>query len=139
MSLRYKYIVGIDTGVSTGFAIYDCEARKIIAVETLMIHEALFKVEALPPSHIKLRIEDARLRKWVKGGREKLQGVGSVKRDAKIWEEFCIDKGIAYELVAPKNNKTKVPQEYFEKLTGWHKKCSNHARDAVFLCIGVHQ
>ena len=43
---------------------------------------------ALETGHeIKLRIEDARLRKWYgNAGREELQGAGSVNRDASIWE-----------------------------------------------------
>lgn len=137
--MKYNFVIGIDTGVNCGFAVYDCTARKVIVVETLMIHEALFKIENLPHKLIKVRIEDARLRKWVQGGREKLQGVGSVKRDAKIFEDYCKDRGIAYELVAPKNNKTKVAPEMFKILTGWSGRCSVHARDAAMLCVGVYQ
>lgn len=46
---------------------------------------------ALETGHeIKLRIEDARLRKWYgNAGREELQGAGSVNRDASIWETRC--------------------------------------------------
>lgn len=39
---------------------------------------------------------------------KKLQGVGSVKRDCVIWDEFCKDKKIEYYMQHPKHNVTKL-------------------------------
>jgi hypothetical protein len=131
-------IVGIDTGVNTGYAVWNKSAKQFSDILTLQIHEVILRLNQLHQSHrIKVRIEDARLRKWVSGGREKLQGVGSVKRDAKILEDFCKDKGITYELVAPKNNKTKLTPDVFVRMTGWRGKCSEHARDAAMLVFNM--
>lgn len=47
-----------------------------------------------------------------------------------------MDVGIAFEMVAPKNNKTKVTHEYFTKLTGWGKPTNEHSRDAAMLVYG---
>ncbi|WFF39271.1 hypothetical protein LU290_03345 [Moraxella nasibovis] len=133
-------LIGIDPGVNTGFAkSYDGE---LVEVKTCSIIEAMkwvgfTAVQAREHDHqLTIYIEDARKRKWVTGGREKLQGVGSVKRDAVIWEEFCVYHGIAYELVAPKNNNTKLDKETFKRLTGWQGRTSQHARDAVMLVWG---
>jgi hypothetical protein len=131
-------LIGIDTGVNTGFAVYSPKEKRLKSVETLAIHDAILKLMELHSTHrIKVRIEDARLRKWVLGGREKLQGIGSVKRDAKILEDMCKDKGIPYEMVAPKNNKTNLTAAYFTKLTGWVGRTSTHARDGAMLVFGL--
>jgi hypothetical protein len=133
--------IGIDTGVNTGIAVWFSEQKKLTVVASGMIHECfpivmkLFNNEYKTP--IKVRVEDARQRKYITGGREKLQGAGSVKRDAKIWEDFLKDYGIPYEMVAPKNNKTKLTAEAFKKLTGWEGKTNSHGRDAAMLIFNL--
>ena len=128
--------VGIDCGVNTGFArSFDGD---LVEVKSYTIIEAmqclLFYCEnGREPTGVKVYIEDARLRKWVTGGREKLQGVGSVKRDAQIWQNFCEHYGFEHELVAPKNNMTKLSAEQFKKITGWQHKTNEHGRDAAML------
>lgn len=133
-------LIGIDAGVNTGFAkSYD---GKLVEVKTYPIIQAM-RVAAFTIGQAKryghdltIYIEDARKRKWVTGGREKLQGVGSVKRDCGIWEEFCIYYDVDFELVAPKNNRTKMTAEQFKKLTGWQHRTNEHGRDAAMLIWG---
>lgn len=85
-----------------------------------------------------VRFEDARKRKWFGAkGVEALQGAGSVKRDATVWQDFLQDLCIPYEAVAPKNNKTKITADYFRKVTGWEGRTSEHARDAAMLVFGL--
>lgn len=94
------------------------------------------------PGEVFVRVEDARQRTWVpwqkneKAERGKREGAGSVKRDAKIWEDFLTDLGVPFEMVPPKNNKTKVSAEYLKQLTGYTGTTSKHARDAAMLVIG---
>lgn len=130
----YDFFIGIDTGVNTGFAVW-CPARKAFdGVDTLQIDEAMEILALMHLQHkIKVRIEDARLRKVFTGGKEKAQGVGSVKRDAKILEDFCIRKGIDYEKVAPKDNTTKLDAATFKKYTGWEGRTTVHGRDGAML------
>lgn len=133
--------IGIDTGVSTGLAVWSCRAMKFIEIETLKIHQAMQTViefnisaEAGFYSGLTVIIEDARLRKWYgNNSNAKLQGAGSVKRDAKIWEDFLKDKGINFELVAPSKGMTKMNAKSFEFLTKWTNKTSEHSRDAALL------
>lgn len=130
--------IGIDPGVKTGFAVYDPNAKKLIEVKTIKIHEAMELVLSLHKDNlIAVTVEDARKRKWFgNAGKEQLQGAGSIKRDCKIWEDFLNDKGIPFELKAPKHNKTKLIQSYFEKITGWEGRTSEHSRDASMLVFG---
>lgn len=90
-----------------------------------------------------IRIEDARQRTWIPrqktetAERGRREGAGYVKAHCAIWENFCEHIGIPYELVAPKNNKTKVDAAYFKKLTGYKEKTNTHMRDSAMLVIGL--
>lgn len=130
-------LIGIDTGVNTGVAV--ARDGKLETVRSMTIIEAIdFVKDRLDYASVlgkkaKIYIEDARLRTWVTGGREKLQGVGSVKRDSAIWEEFCVHYGVDFMLVAPKDNATKLSAHVFKTLTGWQGRTNGHARDAAML------
>jgi hypothetical protein len=138
--------VGIDTGVHTGFAIWDSKKRDFIEITSLQIHQAMIKVKALFEEHgpqIKVRVEDPRKRTWFQSNkktreeeRKMLQGVGSVKRDASIWEDFLSDLGIPHEMTHPKNSITKMDAEEFRRVTGYTGKTNEHSRDAGFLVFG---
>lgn len=134
-------IIGIDPGVNTGFAVWNTKKKELIFIDTLLIHEAMREVSAYQRLHhndIFVRVEDARKRNWFgNAGREQLQGAGSIKRDCKIWEDFLTDSGIAFDLVPPKNNKTKMKDDAFKKITGWRGVTSYHGRDAALLVFGM--
>ena len=137
--------IGIDTGVHTGLAIWDGNGRRFLSIELLKIHRAMDVVEALAkanPGEVRARVEDARQRKWIPNmgsfrneiGRAK--GAGSVERDCSIWEDFLADINVPCEMVAPRNNVTKLRQEAFSNLTGWTQRTNEHERDAAMLVFG---
>lgn len=129
--------IGIDPGVNTGYAAISSYNNFIWEIETMPILDVMERIANTAwPDKIQIVMEDARLRKWFTGGREKLQGVGSVKRDCQIWQDFCFKRGIAMIIVAPKDNRTKLSPEAFAKITGYTKRTSNHARDAAMLVWG---
>lgn len=138
--------VGVDTGVNTGFSEWDSKKRCLLSVCSLPIHKAMDRVKVLHDLHkeeLVVRVEDPRQRKWFgtermtrEEERKKLQGVGSVKRDATIWEDFLKDLGVRFEMVAPKMNVTKLTQETFKRYTGWSSKTNEHGRDAAMLIYG---
>lgn len=135
---KYDMIVGIDTGVNTGIAVWDMNWKMFTMVETVKIHRAMELVKLITIDNvIKVRVEDARQRKWFgSAGREKLQGVGSVKRDAVIWEDFLTDLKVDFEMVAPKNNSTKMDAKTFKAMTGYNGSTTDHGRDAGMLVFG---
>lgn len=137
---KYKYYIGIDTGTNTGFSVWNRDEKRLMMVASIKIHNAMKKIEGLQhtPGGIFVRVEDARLRKWFgKNSSAKLQGAGSIKRDCTIWEDFLKDLGVDYEMVAPKNNKTKTTADYFQRLTKWSGQTNEHARDAAMLVYGL--
>lgn len=136
--------IGIDAGKNTGYAIWDSKGREFLEVKSVPIHIAMKDVVERKNEYGKVvvRVEDARKRTWFGGKmsweqeRSKLQGVGSVKRDCSIWDDFLKDLGCDYQMVPPKNSMTKLSQEQFTRLTGWNKRTNEHSRDAAMLVFG---
>ena len=137
--MKYDLIIGIDPGVRTGFAVWHKERQSFDTVCTMSIVQAMNTiVEAMLRRgyKIQIRFEDARLRKWFgTADREKLQGVGSIKRDSSIWAEFCDYHEIDCVAIPPAAQKglTKMSAEQFQKMTGWTERTSEHARDAAMI------
>lgn len=145
-----KVLIGIDTGVNTGFAVAFDQGKggQLEEVESLTITRAMSKVleraEENGKENLMLFIEDARLRTWFgridseqkKYGAGVREGIGSVKRGAQIWEDWCKEQGLKYQMIHPAANKTKTDAKYFLKLTGWAKRTNEHARDAAMLVFG---
>lgn len=133
--------IGIDTGTHTGVAVWNSEEREFIDIKTMHLHQAIQLVITMckiwKRENVMVLFEDARQRKWF-GARSdaKLQGAGSVKRDAAIWEEFCTDYEISFRAMPPAKGATKLSPEYFKQMTGWTGRTSEHARDAAMIVFG---
>ena len=131
--MTYDYLIGIDPGVNTGFALWDGKA--FVEITTVDIITAINKVKNLADDfNVMVYYEDARLRHWFgSSGREKLMGAGSVRRDSQIWETACKVLNIPYEAIAPKQNITKLNARQFAMYTGWKGRTNEHGRDAAML------
>jgi hypothetical protein len=133
---KAELIIGIDTGVETGFATYQRSTKRLGLVQTLKIHEAM----AIIRQHVDLddrifvRVEDPRQATF---GRKlegfKLRGAGSVMRDAKIWEDYLTDLQVPFEMVRPRKSLTKLSAQVFGQITGYWQPTSEHGRDAAML------
>lgn len=142
------YYVGIDTGTHTGFAVWNNRTRQFESIEEYKLYKALEKCHELRKraeaegTRVCIRVEDARQRTWFgkpmprEEERKKLQGVGMVKRDCNIWEEFLTDYKFEFQMVAPKNNATKLSADQFKAITGWKERTNEHKRDAAMLVFG---
>lgn len=135
---KFEIFIGIDTGVSTGIAVWSATEKKLLKVETTKIHKAMEIVRHYHEinGNIHVKVEDARKRKFFGGYTAKdmaarKQGAGSVKRDASVWEDYLKDLGCSFEMRIPRD--TKISEQMFHKLTGWTKRISNHARDAAMM------
>lgn len=134
-----RYLIGIDPGVKTGVAIWDREQRRFDSVATSGIIKAIQAIKVCRArDSVEIWFEDCRLRTWVDSriGRERLQGVGSVKRDCSIWQEFCEHYKIPFKMIAPKDIQTKVGSKIFARLTKWNGRTSEHSRDAGMIVFG---
>ncbi|MDI7219364.1 hypothetical protein QMN07_17875 [Leptospira santarosai] len=138
-ALPETLLIGIDPGVRTGFGVWNQESKRLTHVATYSVLEAQEEVKTYKTADVPicLIIEDARKRKWFgKNPEMKRQGAGSVKRDCKLWEEFCELEGIPYRLVHPQRGRTKHTSAEFRTLTGWTGRTSEHSRDAAMLVVG---
>ena len=134
-----EILIGIDVGVINGFArSHNGSLSEVKAYTTVEAQSDLlfYCRNGREPSNVKVYVEDARKRKWFTGGREKAQGAGAIKVQCKLWQEWLEYYGFEYELVAPKNNRTKLTAEQFNRLTGWTARTNEHSRDAAMLIWG---
>ena len=129
-------MVGIDPGVTTGYAVWDVDAQALVDVSSLKICDAMLRLHVMhkaQPVHMVV-FEDARLRTWFgTKGREALQGAGSIKRDCQIWADWLGIVGCPYKQVSPHQKGAKVDADRFEKLTRWTGRTNEHGRDAAML------
>jgi hypothetical protein len=143
-------LIGIDPGVHTGFASWDATEGKFRDVLSLSIHRAMERVKdqaVFTAQSMLVIFEDARMRTWFGSADERQrkygaairEGVGSVKRDCSIWEEFLQDFDIPYQANKPITHGTKWTPEYFKRTTGWQGRTSEHARDAGVLVFGINE
>jgi hypothetical protein len=132
----YDYLIGIDAGTVTGYAVYNCRTKVLDAVDSMEIHQAMELVkESHKVAKIKVIVEDARFVKYNTDAR-KAQGAGSVKRDAAIWEGYLRYLGVTFELVRPRKALTKWSADQLGKATGWLTRTNEHGRDAAMLIYG---
>lgn len=139
-------LLGIDPGVTTGVATWSTEERRLLSVDSMGIVKAMdFALVGAPimaDSRGGLLVvwEDCRQHR-VFGAAQRntaaLQGVGSVKRDCGIWEEFLQHHAIAYITRQPRRTRTKLTAEQFQAATGWTERSNNHGRDAAMLVAGT--
>lgn len=138
-------LIGIDTGVKTGYAhSIDGVLQEVSTQTILSAQDKVLDIrDEAAQSDIKLVvcIEDVRKRKWVDPsiGGERLKGVGSVTRDCSIWQEFCERNGLRHILVPPAHIDTKRKAKDFALITGWAARTSDHARDAGMLIYKYHR
>lgn len=130
--MRVVKQIGLDIGTNTGVALaIDGELREVFSTTILGAFDYV-----LEHKEAKFYIEDARKLKWGgynKGNTGRLQGAGSVKRDASIWEEFMEKHGLDYVLVDPRSNRKKVDAKLFQRITGYEGRTNEHGRDAAMM------
>lgn len=134
---KARYKIGIDPGTKTGIAVWCNEEKKLIAVNTMKIHEAILAVLNLRHDfEVEMVIEDPNT--WVQfrqnnQAKARAQGAGSVKRDFAIWRDLCNEYQIPMRKVRLQGTIKKLDRVKFQKITGYMGRTSEHARDAAML------
>lgn len=139
-------LVGLDPGTETGVAQWSTAGKVLGMVESMAIHRAMALVYGLPQraaGELLVIFEDARQHRIYVPAHQRndaaLQGVGSVKRDCAIWEDFLTDHSIPFITRKPSSRRTKRTTEEFRAITGWTARTNNHGRDAAMLIAGVNE
>lgn len=139
-------VVGVDPGTVTGLARWDTRAGQLLDVESSSILRAMDRVLywAASAGDVLVIVEDARKRqvfdatdaKIKKYGHAIREGVGSVKRDSAIWEEFLTSRVIPHYMRRPIH--TKQDANFLKRVSGWTARTNEHARDAAFVVVGLN-
>lgn len=150
-----KLAIGIDPGVTTGVAVWSALDFVLWKVESMNIIAAMNYVltwrklcAAEDGREMIVIVEDARKRKWsggfaeidektAKHGAGAREGVGSVKRDCSIWEEFLRHHEIPFEMRYPRT--TKLDAAHFQLLTKWTEQTNKHSRDAAMIVFQLNK
>lgn len=132
--MNKNYYIGIDPGVNTGIAIYDCSKKQLIecyssdfwnAVNVLKSYTNACVFVEMPGTkavwHTAAKSQAAKNRTAV--------NVGSVLREA----ELIIELAIKLHDVIICEPSRKIDAQLFEKITGWEQKTNQHSRDAAML------
>lgn len=142
MTDRIRTVAAIDPGVNTGFAVTvngeltDVETYTFTEAQAWLLNciRAYNDPEKRGCCTLDLVIEDPRGQYVPFHQREpqRIKGVGSVERDAKLWIEFAEYYGIKYRTVKPGKYR-KIDAKTFAKITGWTGRTSEHARAAAMM------
>ena len=134
--------IGIDPGVSTGFAVMidgklvQVMSRMAVDAEYAVLNMRNRMLEAGKTFHV--YVEDTRKLRLPKAlqskGRDR--GAGSVGRDMGRWQEYLKYHNIPHTMcgLVPKEYRT-MTDEQFRKKTGWDKRTNDHGRCAAGLIL----
>lgn len=131
-----KQVVGIDPGVSTGWATYiDGKLMGLQTIKPIDIYAQIVTSEA------ELFVfEDSRLQSavWVPSKNKAVANniarkIGQVDALCSLIEETCNRYDIKFIRVSPKAKGGKMNAEDFNKLTGWTARSNQHERDAAMV------
>lgn len=143
-------LIGIDPGVSTGYAIWNRQKNKFVKLLTIDFWKCLELIElelSTNEGNFEVFIEDPNLNPamhWNKHKKTSLnvatkiaQNVGANKREASLLIEEIGSMGIPCHPIKPTgNSQTKINKDTFRKYTSWQGESSEHSRDAAMLVFG---
>ena len=137
----WRFVIGIDPGTHTGFAVYSVERRSFNDLLTLTFWEAFDKVLEYPPESTKVIIEvpstntvwQAMPKTGIRPIQRQAVNVGRVIREAELLAEGIFSRGY---LVIKSNPIGKADKRRFQRITGFMGRLNQHQRDAGMLCWG---
>lgn len=136
-----NFLIGIDPGKNTGFAVYNTQEKAFVSCNTYSFWEAVDLLSYYKKFGFCAYVELPRNKHvWHSGAKSQnaknrtAVNVGSVIREAELIVEWLKREQVEHKIVAPKG---KVNDAVFRKLTGWTGRTSQHARDAAMMIMGV--
>jgi hypothetical protein len=141
---NYKFIIGIDPGLNTGFAVYQIDRKEIIGTDTLDFWQTIARINLYDKEAL-IVIENPDLNKpmfYNKYGNQNIrkynkiaQNVGMNKKEAILLIQYFERYQIPYKTIKPVTKKWTTAD--VKLYTGQEIKCSQHCRDAIKLIFHV--
>jgi len=137
----WKFVIGVDPGTHTGYAVYSVERRAFLEILTLTFWETFDMVTQYNPEWTKIVVEvpstKAVWQAMPKTGLRSLQrqavNVGGVLREAELMADGLFNAGY---LVIRAHPIGKTDKKRFQRVTGFMGRLNQHQRDAGMLCWG---
>lgn len=133
-----RYVIGIDPGKKTGYAVYDKLDGELIILQSVDFWELIFDVDIRfgPDVVGKVVIEKPSTKQMFHKNASPTMGVnvGMNRREAELLIEWFSRK--EYNVVVSKPL-GKINKDKFKKITGWQGRTNEHTRDAGMLAYGV--
>ena len=164
MALPYlvvmKQLIGIDPGITTGYAVKQMDNQRgtFSAVQSGHIWQVWQWIERDYTPDTIIIFEDARQRDWFGGYEQALyrkfstgakmnakersaykgmvMGAGAIRVQCTQWEDWLTAKGFRFVAKRPTSGATKLGADLFARATGWAGRTNEHARDAGMLING---
>lgn len=138
-----RFLIGIDPGANTGFALYDRELGELVQVTSYphelakgQTDELLNDAEVISYG-VEVYVEDARqARGYFAKFPERKIGAGMVQQKCADWEYWLTSRGALFHMVPPRKGATKWQSHRFKMATGWGHRSNEHGRDAAMLIWG---
>jgi len=136
-----RFVIGIDPGKNTGFAVYDRHTRQLQILETLDFWKVYGRMRSFRLEDVPLIVVEVPETKhiWhtppdnVKALQRQAVTVGGVIREAVLLADGI--EGLGFT-VKRKHPLGKCTHAKFAALTGWNKRTDEHQRDAGRLAWG---
>lgn len=137
-----RYVVGIDPGVKTGFAVWDRAERKFRSIGTTEFWSIFDFAADVSPDDVKFIVETYDWKPTFGQRRGKAssvgvvdrmaRNVGQVMREARLIIEGLRRRGFEVVECAPLGKKN---ADQFRRLTGWQDRTNQHERDAAVMAF----
>jgi len=138
--MKQRYVIGIDPGKTTGFALFDRKYKKITCVDSDTFWEIWYWIISQYKGDYLIVVEKPDTKAvWHRGASSRgaiertAVNVGSVIREAELWVEGLRRLGFEVETAHPAGKKN---AKMVRDITGWPRRTNSHERDAMILCWG---
>jgi len=136
-----RYVIGIDPGKETGYAVYDLVKGELVGLLTLTFWEAYARVLTMELDEIRAIMIEAPKNKHVfhaPGANAKANQrigvhVGSVLREAELLADGLEAWGIPVKRLEPVGKKDAAA--FKKAFPNWKGRTNQHQRDAAFMCL----
>jgi len=137
---KLKTIIGVDPGVHTGIAVYDCQSKSFTKVKSLSWWDAYWFIVEYNRDSCLIAIENSSTQKriWQRGGGKTARVMGAIGRsigqnnaDAKRLQSGLERK--CFRVVSVKPKHTKMSAVQVKALTGCKLRTNEHNRDAIMI------